>query len=90
MDTTGQDRFLVRIEEGKYLYMNTVTHIVAFAQNEVVLATQGGRLMVEGEELKIESLDKNRGEITVTGKIESVSLSEKREERVGLFARIFK
>jgi sporulation protein YabP len=90
METTTQEKFLVKIEDGKYLYMNTVTHIVAFAENEVVLCTHGGRLNIEGSDLKIESLDKNRGEITVTGKIESLSLSEKREEHGGLFARIFK
>ena len=90
MDTSSQERFLVRIEDGKYLYMNTVTHIVAFTDNEVVLSTSSGRLLIEGNDLKIESLDKNRGEITITGKIESVSLSERKDERVGIFGRIFK
>ena len=90
METSTQDKFLVRIEEGKCIYLNTVTHVVGFTENEVILATRGGRMVIEGDELKIESLDKNRADITITGKIESVYLSEKKDERIGLFERIFK
>lgn len=90
MEHTVQDKFVVRIEEGKYLFINTVTHIAAFSESEVMVATASGRLAIEGAELKIESLDKNRGEITVSGRIEAVFLHEKKEERTPFFARLFK
>ncbi len=90
MEHTVQDKFFVRIEEGKYLFMNTVTHIAAFSECEVMVATASGRLAIEGGDLKIESLDKNRGEITVSGRIEAVFLHEKKEERSSFFSRLFK
>ena len=90
MEHTPAEKFFVRIEEGRYLFMNTVTHIASFSECEVTVATASGRLSVERAELKIESLDKNRGEIMVSGRIEAVFLHEKREERPSLFSRLFK
>ena len=90
MEHTAPEKFVVRIEEGKYLFMNTVTHIAAFSQTEVMVATASGRLAVEGDDLKIESLDKNRGEITVSGRIEAVFLHEKKDEKGSLLTRLFK
>ena len=90
MEHTSTEKFVVRIEEGKYLFMNTVAHIAAFSEGEVMVVTASGRLAIEGSDLKIESLDKTRGEILVSGHIEAVFLHEKKEERPTLLSRFLK
>ena len=71
------------------LSITGVTNILGFDPDCVILETSLGRLTVEGEELKIESLDKSTGEITVRGRISGLYYSEEKPKK-GVFKDLFK
>ena len=69
------------------LNMKGVNHIIGFDSSAVLLDTAYGRIMIEGNDLKIESLEKGSGDITVTGEIYGIRKEQDRKK--GFFARIF-
>ena len=71
------------------LRMDGVNNVLGFAEDFVTLDTLLGRVIIEGEELKIESLNKDGGIIDVSGVIVSVLYSDNRGKS-GVFKRMFK
>lgn len=71
------------------LKLNGVTNIESFDPDYVALIIDGGRLTVEGEGLKIESLSRDNGEIEIKGSIRGVFYTNK-AKREGIFSKLFK
>ena len=71
------------------LVIDGVQNIVSFDDSFVALKTQGGRINVEGSELKVDSLQKENGKIHITGKISGVFYSNEGIKR-GAFSKLFK
>lgn len=69
--------------------LDGVKNVEGFDEGYVSLSTDLGRVVIEGEGLKIESLTKDEGLIYVTGKISGVYYSEEKPAR-GVFSRLFK
>jgi formylmethanofuran dehydrogenase subunit C len=86
---TNYNKQVITLTSGQTLTANGVLDIAAFDENGVVLDTLSGSVTVEGEELKIESLEKNGGFIVVTGKISGFFRTDKPVVKKGLFGRIF-
>lgn len=80
---------LITITDMNCITMNGVEYIIGFDSACVALSTGMGRIIIEGKDMKIESLEKKDGQITVTGKISGVFMSEKKNES-GILKRIFK
>ncbi len=80
---------LITITDMSRITLNGVEYIIGFDGTCVALATSMGRIMIEGKDLKIESLEKKEGLITVTGSIRGTFISEKNAE-AGFLKRIFK
>ena len=56
-----------------------------------VMQTVDGTLTVEGEELKIGTLDTDRGVVSVTGRINGLYYTDERNvEKRGIISRLFK
>ena len=68
----------LNVKERNNLTLNGVCNVIGFDEEYVTLATSDGRIIIEGEGLKIESLSKQGGEINISGKISGVFYSEKR------------
>ena len=77
------------IRERSNVTIDGVENVLGFDESYVSLMTVVGRIVVEGRELKIESLSKENGEISVIGKIDGVFYTEEKGAK-GVLARIFK
>lgn len=60
------------------LTMTGVTEVVSFDDITVVLNTSLGTLTVQGQELRLNSLSTEGGQVTVSGTIDSLSYQEPR------------
>lgn len=64
--------------------LNGVEHIVGFDEKCVILSCDFGRVIIEGEGMKVESLSKENGEIYIAGKLRGVYLSEEKKQKAPL------
>ena len=70
-----------------------VSDVLSFAENEIILETDQGMLMMKGKELHVSRLMLDKGEVDIDGRIDSVTYSEQgsRTERTeSLLGRLFK
>ena len=79
----------VNIKDRKTLILDGILNIERFDENEVLLKTREGKIEIEGKNLKIESLTKEEGIITVCGRIEGVFYEKEKEQISGFWKRIF-
>jgi len=77
------------LKDRRELTMNGVKSVLGFDEGSVTLGCEGGRVYIDGEDLKIENLSKEKGEILIVGRIDSVSFAEE-SRSVGVFKKIFK
>lgn len=77
MEQNKKDRF-ISIKNCENASLNGVSHIAGFDEKAVVLSCDFGRIVIEGDNLKIESLTKESGEISVIGKIKGIYMSEEK------------
>lgn len=87
MDNTKQTMTLVNRER---LTLNGVNNVESFDDEFLALSTERGRVCVEGENLKIESLSKDGGDIMIVGKVSGVYYSDEPTKTKGIFGRMFK
>ena len=76
------------VKEQNSLTLNGVCNVVGFDESYVTLEINGGRVIIEGDGLKIESLTKQGGEINITGKITGVFYTEKKQIKTP-FGKLF-
>lgn len=70
-----------------------INDVLSFDANEVLLETLQGILMIRGEELHVNRLSLERGEVDVDGKIDSLTYSDGNsfvKSGETLFTRLFK
>lgn len=81
----------VVIEERRSLTVSGVTDVERFDENAIVLSTSRGAMVVSGENLHIEKLSLDGGDLKVEGDIESVSYEEEHAAgQGGFFARLLR
>ena len=71
------------------LVIDCVQNIVSFDDTFVALQTQGGRINVEGSELRVDSLQKENGKIHIIGNISGVFYSKEGIKQKA-FSKLFK
>ena len=80
----------VTLEERGTLSVSGVLEVERFDENEILMSTSRGTLAVRGEELHIEKLSLDGGELRVEGKVDSLLYEDDGEGRGGgLLARLF-
>lgn len=70
-----------------------VSDVLSFDLNEIVLETTQGMLMIRGEELHMNRLTLEKGEVDIEGKVDSLVYSENVQEKgkgESLFGRLFR
>ena len=83
----------LQLVDRQKLTMSGVTEVVSFDEKLVLLTTEYGGLSVEGENLRIGTLDVDRGDVRLGGKINGVYYYENRstgEEKKGFFGKLFR
>ena len=77
----------VTLDKREHVLVSGVSDILEFDENNVLIATSAGKMMIEGSGLKIISLDAESGKLSATGKIDSLSYIDREMKKRGLFSR---
>ena len=90
--TVSKNHKLV-INNRKTSLVTGVNDVLSFDLNEILLETEQGMLMVKGSDLHVNRLSLEKGEVDLSGNIDSVAYSEagsrgKNEE--SLFGKLFR
>ena len=79
----------VIIENKEKISITGVYDVRSFDDNEVILDTSGGNMSVCGEDLRVEKLSIESGEIVIEGCIFCIEYSEKDVRRESFWSKIF-
>ncbi len=80
----------VVIEERKSLTVSGVEDVERFDENTIVLSTSKGAMVVTGENLHIEKLSLDGGDLKVEGDIDAVTYEDEVGGRGGFFSRLLR
>ncbi|MBW9172934.1 sporulation protein YabP [Clostridium estertheticum] len=80
------------LENRRKLTINGVIEVINFNENQILLNTDVGIMMVKGQELKMNKLDVQNGDVIITGKVDSfVYTSDKvKIKKDSIIARLFR
>lgn len=80
------------LEERKNGRLTGVQDVHSFNENEILLLTDAGKVLIKGEQLHVKGLDLEMGETEIEGKVNSISYltknAQKKEEP--LLKRLFR
>ena len=82
----GQFPHKLNLDERSRLTMTGVTEVVSFEENQVVLRTGLGTLIVHGRELQLKNMSLDGGQVAVDGNISALVYEE---PRGGWLSRLF-
>lgn len=83
----------INITQRKSINISGVKKIDNFDENEFLLETSMGYLLIKGSSLEIIKLDTYQGDVSIKGKIDSLSYlqeSKKQEKQESIFSKLFK
>ncbi|NBJ71256.1 MULTISPECIES: sporulation protein YabP [Clostridia] len=81
----------VKINNRKNLEISGVKEVDSFDNEEFLLETVMGYLIVRGQNLQLKNLDVNDGSVVIKGKIYELSyIDEQQEKAKGFFSKLFK
>ena len=83
----------INITGRKNINITGVKKIDNFDENEFLLETNMGYLLIKGNNLEIIKLDTYQGDVSIKGKIDSLSYSEKdnkKQKNESVFSKLFK
>ena len=78
------------LEDRRRLLVSGVTDVESFNEQEVIMGTSLGLLAVRGEDLHMEKLSVDSGDVVVTGNIDTMEYEESPVKNEGFFARLFR
>lgn len=92
MDTISSLTHGVTLSERKNIIITGVKKIDSFDEEEFYLETTMGDLIMKGEELEIIKLDTYQGNVSIKGKVDSLTYTEngKKNKESGVFNKLFK
>ena len=79
----------ILLEGREQLTVSGVEEVESFDENTIVMVTAKGTLVVRGEDLHIEKLSLDGGELHVEGRIDSMTYEDGPGERGSLLRRLF-
>lgn len=80
----------VVIENRQNLTVSGVVDVERYDENTIVLSTTMGSMVVTGDELRIEKLSLDGGDLKVEGHVDAVSYEDDGSERGGFLSRLFR
>ena len=88
----GQERQSHEIRVGMRKEMNVtgVKEVVSFDESCVVLKSTCGEMTVEGNDLRVGTLDTDRGIVSLSGKIDSIYYTDERPTERRGFGKLFR
>ena len=83
-----QEEHHIHLEGREQLTVSGVEEVERFDENTIVMATGKGTLVVRGEDLHVEKLSLDGGELRVEGTVDALSYEDTGRERGGFFSRL--
>ena len=80
----------IRVGMRKEMNVTGVKEVVSFDESCVVLKSECGEMTVEGSELRVGTLDTERGVVNLCGKIDTVYYTDDRPSEKHGFRRLFR
>ena len=83
----------VKINERKNIVISGVKRIDSFDNEEFLMETTMGYMVIKGAELEIIKLDTYQGNVSIKGRVNSITYMEnsnKKEKEDGIFGKLFK
>ncbi|AUJ24451.1 MULTISPECIES: sporulation protein YabP [Virgibacillus] len=81
----------VKMNNRKNLEITGVKEVDSFDNEEFLLETVMGYLIIRGQNLQLKNLDVNDGSVVIKGKIYELSyIDEQQEKAKGFFSKLFK
>lgn len=77
----SDNKHKLMLEERAALMLNGVQNVDSFDESHIELSGSFGGLDIEGDELKIASLDLDAGKISISGRIDALVYGQAREEK---------
>lgn len=78
------------VEERNKLTATGVSNVDSFNEETIVAYTSQGELTIRGSNLTINHLNVETGELTVDGKITSMTYTENQPRTAGFFSKLFR
>lgn len=80
------------LENRKRLSLNGIIEVVSFNDDQIILNTSLGTLIIKGEGLRMNKLDVQNGDIMITGIINSCVYTNKesKQDKESIIAKLFK
>lgn len=87
-----QEKNDIALRSRQHIDITGVREVQSFDENSVVMTTCCGDMSVDGEGLKIGTLDTDRGIVSVDGKISAIVYYDDcgEDKKKGFFGRMFK
>jgi len=80
----------VILENRKNLILSGVSDVDSFNEQIIVVYTDLGELTVKGNNLHINKLNLETGEMALDGEISSLNYTDNQSRNIGFFAKLFK
>lgn len=82
----------VKITDRKTIYLTGIKKIVSFDNEEFLMESNMGVILLKGESLELNKLDTSDGNVKIKGKINSLSYvdGKNKNKDEGLFTKLFK
>ena len=82
----------ITLENRKKMTSTGVEEVISFDDEKILLNTKLGALTIKGQNLKMNKLDVQNGDVMINGEIYYIVYSGKeiKKEKEGIFARLFK
>lgn len=80
------------LENRKKLTINGVIEVINFNEDQILLNTDVGTMIIKGQELRMNKLDVQNGDVLITGKVDSfVYTSDKsKDKKDSIISRLFR
>ena len=82
----------ISLENRKRLVLSGVVEVISFDEEKIDLTTNLGNLTIKGEELKMNKLDVQNGDVIIIGSIASMIYNGKqvKKNKESIISRLFK
>ena len=81
MDIQLEKTQVLEIKNRERLAVNLVENVEHFSPSEILLKTALGKLKIGGSNLRLEDLSKQNGQVSLTGKVDTVSFTDIKDKR---------
>ncbi len=85
-----EQKHTLTIDDRQALEVTDVRDVGSFSEEEVLVTLSEGGLIIKGEGLHMVQLDLEEGKAVLSGRVHSLTYTQKHMKRDGLWARLWK